>query len=143
MIINSSHINKDMKIGIPLSDNVAAQKELLAPSFHHTSLLGIYDIEQNILETIDLEQNNHSLDFTELLKEYEIKAVISPGYTMMVLKLFKVLNIATFRASDADVAENLESFMNGILPRYTFLDAMEASRENCDADSCGTCHTTC
>jgi len=132
-----------MKIGIPLSNNIVALKELLAPSFHHTSLLGVYDIESNILETINLEQNDHSVDFTELLKEYEIKAVISPNYTMMVLKLFKLLNIATFRASDADVAENIESFMNGILPRYTFLDAMEASKENCDADSCGACHTTC
>ena len=132
-----------MKIGIPLSNNIVALKEVLAPSFHHTSLLGVYDIDNNILETIDLDQNDHSVDFTELLKEYEIKAVISPNYTMMVLKLFKVLNIATFRASDADVAENIESFINGILPRYTFLDAMEASKENCDADACGACHSTC
>ncbi len=132
-----------MKIGIPLSENMIAVKQLLAPSFHHTSLLGVYDIEHNTLETINLEQNGYSVDFTELLKEYEIKAVISPNYTMVVLKLFKVLNIATFRASAADVTENLESFMTGILPRYTFPDAMEASRENCDADSCGTCLTTC
>jgi len=104
-----------MKIGISLSDNVISLKELFAPSFHHTSLLGIYDNEHNALETINLEQNGHSIDFTELLKEYEIKAVISPNYTMMVLKLFKVLNIATFRASDADVAENLESFKSGEL----------------------------
>jgi len=130
-----------MKIGIPLSDNVIALKEMLAPSFRHTSLLGVYDIEHNTLETINLEQNGHSVDFTELLKEYEIKAVISPDYTMMVLKLFKVLKIATFRASDVDVAENLESFKNGELTRYTFADAMEASKENCDADACGKCHT--
>lgn len=132
-----------MKIGIPLSDNVMSLKELFAPSFHHTSLLGIYDIEHNTLETINLEQNGHSIDFTELLKEYEIKAVISPDYTMMVLKLFKVLKIDTFRALGADVAENLELFKNGELPRYTFADAMEASKENCDADACGTCHTIC
>jgi|GEM_PF-1821108 len=132
-----------MKIGIPLSENIIAVKDLLAPSFHHTSLMGVYDIEHNTLETINLKQNGHSVDFTELLNEYEIKAVISPEYTMMVLKLFKVLKIATFRASDADVAENLESFKNGELPRYTFADAMEASKENCDADACGTCHTIC
>jgi predicted Fe-Mo cluster-binding NifX family protein len=132
-----------MKIGIPLSDNIITLKELLAPSFHHTSLLGVYDIEQNTLETIDLEQTNHSVDFTDLLKEYEIKAVISPGYTMMVLKLFKALKIATFRASDADVAENLESFKNGKLARYTFVDAMKASKANCDADACGSCQTLC
>ena len=132
-----------MKIGIPLSENIIAVKQMVAPSFHHTSLLGIYDIEHNTLETINLDQDDHSVDFTELLKEYEIKAVISPNYTMMVLKLFKVLNIATFRASEADVANNIDSFINGILPRYTFLDAMEASRENCDADSCGACHSTC
>jgi len=132
-----------MKIGIPLSENIIAVKQMVAPSFHHTSLLGIYDIEHNTLETINLDQDDHSVDFTELLKEYEIKAVISPNYTMMVLKLFKVLNIATFRASEADVADNIDSFINGILPRYTFLDAMEASRENCDADSCGACHSTC
>lgn len=132
-----------MKIGIPLSDNRIAVKELLAPSFHYTSLLGVYDIESNTLETINLEQNGHSVDFTELLKEYEIKAVISPSYTMMVLKLFKVLNIATFKATDTDLAVNLESFKEGELSRYTFADAMEASKENCDADSCGACHTTC
>jgi predicted Fe-Mo cluster-binding NifX family protein len=130
-----------MKIGIPISDNVAALKELLAPSFHHTSLLGIYDIENNILESINLEQNNLSVDFAELLKEYEIKAVISPNYTIMVLKLFKVLKIATFKASDDDVAYNLESFKNGKLSRYTFLDAMEASK-GCDT-SCGSCGTIC
>ena len=132
-----------MKIGIPLSDNVIAIKELLAPSFHHTSLMGIYDIEHNTQETINLEQNGHSVDFTELLKEYEIKAVISPDYTMMVLKLFKVLKIATFRASDADVAENLGMFRNGELTLYTFADAMEASKESCDADACGSCQTLC
>ena len=132
-----------MKIGIPLSDNIIAVKELLAPSFHHTSLLGVYDIEHNTLETINLEQNGHSVDFTELLKEYEIKAVISPTYTMMVLKLFKVLNIATFKATDADVAVNLELYKEGELPRYTFADAMVASKENCDADACGSCQTLC
>ena len=132
-----------MKIGIPLSENIIAVKQLLAPSFHHTSLLGVYDIEHNTLETINLEQNGHSVDFTELLKEYEIKAVISPDYTMMVLKLFKVLKIATFRALEADVAENIESFKNGELARYTFVDAMEASKANCDADACGSCQTLC
>jgi predicted Fe-Mo cluster-binding NifX family protein len=132
-----------MKIGIPLSDNDTALKELLASSFHHTSLLGVYDIEQNTLESINLAQNSATVDFTELLKEYQIEAVISSGYTMMVLKLFKVLKISTFRASGDDVAENLESFKNGLLPRYTFLDAMEASKENCDADACGLCATVC
>jgi len=81
---------------MPLSENIIAVKQLLAPSFHHTSLLGVYDIGQNTLETINLEQNDHSVDFTELLKEYEIKAVISPDYTMMVFKLFNVLKIGTF-----------------------------------------------
>lgn len=132
-----------MKIGIPLTKNNNKLKELLAPSFHHTSLLGVYDIEQNTLKTINLEQNGHSIDFTELLKEYEIKAVISPGYTMMVLKLFKILNISTFRALDTDIVINLESFKEGKLSRYTFADAMGASKENCDADSCGICHTIC
>ena len=130
-----------MKIGIPLSNDVIALNDLLAPSFHHTSLLGIYDIEQNVLQTINLEQNKDTLDFAEMLKEYEIKAVISPNYTIMVLKLFKVLNIATFKASDEDVTLNLESFIEGKLPRYTFLDAMEASK-GCDT-SCGTCGTIC
>jgi predicted Fe-Mo cluster-binding NifX family protein len=130
-----------MKIGIPLSNDVIALNELLAPSFHHTSLLGIYDIEQNILETINLEQDNVTMDFAELLKEYEIKAVISPSYTIMVLKLFKLLNIATFSASGQDVNVNLESFMEGKLSRYTFLDAMEASK-GCDS-SCGSCGTIC
>lgn len=32
-----------MKIAFPLSENVVTLKELLAPSFYHTSLLGIYD----------------------------------------------------------------------------------------------------
>lgn len=132
-----------MKIGIPLSNNAIALKELLAPSFHHTSLLGVYDLTNNTLETIDFEQNNHSDGFTEILKEYEIKAVISPSYTMMVLKLFKVLNIATFRASDTDVAINLELFKDGELSRYTFADAMEASKEGCDSSSCGSCSTIC
>jgi len=132
-----------MKIGIPLSENIIAVKQLLAPSFHHTSLLGVYDIEYNTLETINLEKDGHSVDFTELLKEYEIKAVISPEYTMMVLKLFKVLKIATFRASNTDAAENLESFKNGELARYTFVDAIEASKANCDADACGSCQTLC
>jgi predicted Fe-Mo cluster-binding NifX family protein len=132
-----------MKIGISLSDKDTVLKELLALSFHHTSLLGVYDIEQNTLETINFEQNNPTVDFTELLKEYEIEAVIRSGYTMMVLKLFKVLKINTFRASSDDVAVNLESFKNGLLPRYTFLDAMEASKENCDADACGLCVTVC
>ena len=132
-----------MKIGIPLSDNEPALIELLASSFHHASLLGVYDIDQNTLETINLEQNNATVDFTDILKEYHIEAVISSGYTMMVLKLFKVLKIATFRASGDDVAENLDSFKNGLLPRYTFLDAMEASKENCDADACGLCVTVC
>jgi len=130
-----------MKIGIPLSNDVIALNEQLAPSFHHTSLLGIYDIEQNVLETINLEQNNETMDFAELLKEYEIKAVISPNYTIMVLKLFKVLKIATFRASDDNVTVNLESFIDGKLSRYTFLDAMEASK-GCDS-SCGSCGTIC
>ena len=132
-----------MKIGIPLSDNQPALKELLASSFHHTSLLGVYDIDQNTLETINLEQNNATVDFTDLLKEYQIEAVISSGYTMMVLKLFKVLKIATFRSSGEDVAENFESFRNGLLSRYTFVDAMEASKENCDTDACGLCLTVC
>ena len=132
-----------MKIGIPLSDNDIALKELLASSFHHTSLLGVYEIEQNTLETINLEQNNQAVDFTALLQEYEIEAVISPGYTLMVLKLFKVLKIATFKASGADAAENFESFRNGLLSRYTFVDAMEASKENCDTDACGLCLTVC
>ena len=87
-----------MKIGIPLSDNVIALKELFAPSFHHTSLLGVYDLDNNTWETINLAQNGHSVDFNELLIVYEIKAVISPDYTMVVLKLFKVLKIATFKA---------------------------------------------
>ena len=131
-----------MKIGIPLSQNVVALKELLAPSFHHTTLLGIYDIEQNTLETIDLEQSNKTLDFAALLKEYEIKAVISPDYTIMVMKLFKLLNIATFKAADSDVADTIASFRNGELSRYTFLDAMEASK-TCDLTLCGTCGTLC
>ena len=132
-----------MKIGIPLSENIIAVKQLIAPGFHHTSLLGVYDIEYNTLETINLEKDGHSVDFTELLKEYEIKAVISPEYTMMVLKLFKVLKIATFRASNTDAAENLKSFKNGELARYTFVDAIEASKANCDADACGSCQTLC
>lgn len=83
------------------------------------------------------------MDFTELLKEYQITAVISPVYTIMVLKLFKILEIAAFRATEDDVAVNLEAFKDGQLSRYTFLDAMEASKENCDATSCGACHITC
>ena len=132
-----------MKIGIPLSENPVTRNMSLAPSFHHTSLLGVYDINQNILETIDLDQNNPSGDFTELLKACEIKAVISPDYTVMVLKLFKVMGIATFRAKNLDINTNIESFMNGVLSRYTFLDAMEASRENCDSSLCGSCGTVC
>lgn len=132
-----------MKIAFPLSENVVTLKELLAPSFYHTSLLGIYDLANNTFETIDLEQQTYSLDFTELLKEYQIKAVISPAYTIMVLKLFKILEISAFRASEADIAVNLESFKDGQLPRYSFLDAMEASKENCDPTACGACHTTC
>ena len=132
-----------MKIGIPLSDNIIAVKELIAPSFHHTSLLGIYDLEKEQLETINLEKEGMPIDFTALLKERKIEAVISPGYTMMVLKLFKVLKIATFKASEADLEGNLESFKNGELSRYTFVDAMEASRENCDPAACGSCDTLC
>ena len=129
-----------MKIGIPLSENIIAVRQLLAPSFQHTSLLGIYDCDQNTLETIHLEQNGHSIDFSELLKEHEIKAVISPDFTIMVLKLFKVLKIITFRASDSDVADNIKLFKNGELARYTFVDAAKA---NCTADACGSCQTLC
>jgi predicted Fe-Mo cluster-binding NifX family protein len=132
-----------MKIGIPLSNNIAALKEMLAKSFHHTSLLGVYDIEKNLLETIDLEQTNNSINFAELLKESKIEAVISPEYTVIVLKLFKILNIKTFRASDFKLAENLKSFKNGELSRYTFIDAIESSKANCDPSSCGSCYSTC
>lgn len=130
-----------MEIRIPLSDNIIAVKELLTPSFNHTSLLGVYDIEQNTLETITLKQNGHTIDFTELLKEYEINAVISPEYTMMKLKLFKALRITTFIASDAEVAENPKLLKNGELHRYTIAGAMEANKENCDLDTIGSCHT--
>jgi predicted Fe-Mo cluster-binding NifX family protein len=132
-----------MKIGIPLSENIIAVKQLLAPSFHHTSLFGVYDIEHNTLKTISLEQNGQIVDFAELLKEYDIKAVISPDYTIIVLKLFKVLKISTFRALDNKMAENLESFKNGELTRYTFADAMEASKSSCDARACGSCQIIC
>ncbi len=131
-----------MKIGFPISENLITLKELLAPGFNHTSMFGIYDVANDTIETIDLMQENHSVDFASLLKEYEIKAVISPEYSIMVLKLFKLMNIDTFRALDAGVIANIESFRVGKLSRYTFLDAMEANKQ-CDASSCGTCQTSC
>lgn len=131
-----------MKIGIPLTTSAVAIEAQLAPSFHHTSLLGIYDMVNSILETIDLKENNNSGGFVELLKQHEIKAVISAEYTVMALKLFKVMNIETFKAEDAFLSINLQSFKNGELLPYTFRDAMEASSESCDS-SCTSCHTTC
>jgi predicted Fe-Mo cluster-binding NifX family protein len=131
-----------MKIGFPISENLNTLREPLAPGFNQTSLFGIYDVVNNTIETIDLLRENHSIDFATLLKEYEIKAVISPDYSIMVLKLFKLMNIDTFRALDAGIIENIESFSVGKLSRYTFLDALEASKK-CDASACGSCITTC
>jgi len=131
-----------MKIAIPLSENIITVSDLLAPSFHHTSLLGIYDLETGSLEKINLQKDDCSVDFTELLKEYEVKAVIGAIYTVMVLKLFKVLSIATFRASEGDLTANIEAFRDGLLPRYTYVDAMEASKLNCES-SCDSCQSIC
>jgi predicted Fe-Mo cluster-binding NifX family protein len=131
-----------MKIGFPVSENLMTLQEPFAPSFHHTSLFGIYDVANNTIETIDLAQEDHSMDFAALLKEYEIKAVISPEYSIMVLKLFKIMNIDTYRALEVGVIANIQSFSVGKLSRYTFLDAIEASKQ-CDALSCGSCHTLC
>jgi predicted Fe-Mo cluster-binding NifX family protein len=132
-----------MKIGVPLSDNSAVRKERLAISFHHTSLFGVYDVEQNTLEAINLEENGQTVDFVDLLKQYEIKALISPNYTIMVLKLFKLMKIETLKAAGSDITRNIESFKSGELPPYTFADAKEASLEHCGTDDCGSCHVTC
>jgi len=131
-----------MKIGIPLTHSAVAIEAQLAPSFHHTSLLGIYDMANNVLETIDLEESNNSGGFVELLKQHEIIAVFSAEYTVMALKLFKIMNIVAFKANDPHLAVNVQSFKNGELLPYTFREAMEASPESCDS-SCSSCHTTC
>jgi len=56
---------------------------------------------------------------------------------------FKAVITATFRASNVGLAENHESLRNKELARYAFIDAMDGSKTNCDADACGSCRTLC
>ena len=132
-----------MKIGIPLSDNIIVVAERLAPSFHHTQLLGIFDLENSSLETINLEEENYSGGFTELLNERKISAVISPTYSPIVLKLFKVMNIETLKAEGTDFMMNIESYKDDSLSIYTFEDAREAAKIGCDASAYSSCGSTC
>ena len=131
-----------MNIGIPLSDNLIATRERLAMSFHHTSLFGIYDTTNNILETIVLNQDDYSGSFTDLLTEWKIEAVICPQYTVMGLKLFKLMKIETFKAEGFDLMANIDALQIGELKPYTFDDAREAAAKMCTS-SCNTCSSTC
>jgi predicted Fe-Mo cluster-binding NifX family protein len=132
-----------MKIGIPLLENIRTTDEILAPSFNHTQMLGIYDVAGNTLEMIDLEQESYFGGFTDLLKELDIQSVISPTYSPVALKLFKLLDIRTYKASGNRVRKNISALMEGTLPVYTFADALNSLTENCDPSFCGSCGSVC
>ncbi len=132
-----------MKIGLPISDRLLVVSERLAPSFHHTTILGIYDTVSNTLETLDFEQENHPGGFTGIMKERGIEAVVSPVYSPVVLKLFKMMDINPYKASGSTINKNVEALQKGILPIYSFAEALEASAISCDSALCGSCSSTC
>ena len=132
-----------MKIGIPLLDNNGSPEESIAPGFNHTPLLGIYDVTSNTLETINLEKENYYGGFSDFLKDHDINTVISPSYSPVVLRLFRIMNIITYQASGDDIPSNITSLKEGTLPVYTFADALKSAAENCDPSLCGSCGSTC
>jgi predicted Fe-Mo cluster-binding NifX family protein len=133
-----------MKIGIPVMESTtSATNEIIAPGFNHTPLLGIYDMTSNTMEMMNLEKENYYGGFSDFLKDRGIKTVISPFYSPVVLRLFRIMNIITLKASGNDVPENIKALKEGMLPVYTFADALQSAAENCDPSFCGSCGSIC
>ncbi len=132
-----------MKIGIPIMENAGTTNEIIAPSFNHTHLLGVYDVTNDTLKLVNLEEESYFGGFTGLIKELDIQSVISPAYSPVVLKLFKLMEIRIYKASGRLVRENIHAFLEGRLTGYTFADALGSLTDNCDPSFCGSCGSVC
>lgn len=124
-----------MKIGFPLLNS----KEL-APDFAHCNHIAIYNSLNDKINIISL---NHS-DLAEqnsfqVLVKNGLRAVVSPFYSFMSLRVFKENKITTYKAKGKLIDKNIEFYKTDKLKAFDIYDALltgECAKDclSCDPD---------
>ncbi|MBN1119179.1 MAG: NifB/NifX family molybdenum-iron cluster-binding protein [Bacteroidales bacterium] len=129
-----------MKVVIPVVDNGTA-KDALAPAFHNSDFVCIYDSESENYEwmkTVEISEKpgNLSLGF----KQKGIGTVISKSMSGMALSLFKALGLEVYEAVSNSVAENISLLVENKLKPIMAASASDSSCNglcsSCSSDTC-------
>jgi len=111
-----------MRIGVPLLGNDEVGRNTLAPGFHLCKYLGIYSLDSDKLEILEVAKNADGIgqnSILNLLTKENITAVISPSLKIVAFILFKDSSFAVFKAEGSDLESNIELLRNNKLSKYT------------------------
>ncbi|MDP4208479.1 MAG: hypothetical protein Q8928_06665 [Bacteroidota bacterium] len=131
-----------MKIGIPVNSSTSDLKKIRTCSLHNSDYLGIYDLKEEKLKILPVNNYNSSInqEFVEILKLYNISAVISSDFRLTAIKQFRKHCITPYKADGDSLHENIERFRQQKLNRFSVYDLGNDSA--CAAD-CTSCLESC
>lgn len=115
-----------MKVAFPLIN----EREL-ALDFSKSTIIGIFDEENERLEFIQLEsefQNKGGSVLMDLQQVKDLTTIVSPSLSFMALRVFKEHQFETFKADGTSLLENIILFKERTLKPFmsagSFLEAM-------------------
>jgi predicted Fe-Mo cluster-binding NifX family protein len=127
-----------MKIAFPLvSDNI------LAADFTHAHFVGVFDTEMDKIEILsidEIDKKTGNSSFSQTLISVGINVVVSAYYSFMSLRVFKENSIEPYKASSADLHENIAMYKAKELYPYDVVESLLIG--DCARD-CIRCSTTC
>jgi len=127
-----------MKIGIPIAGDETSLDNVLAPGFHACKYFGIYDLQNDTVEVLSID--SAKTGFIKLLHDKDIKAVISPSFQILSIRLFRENFIDIYKAESLDVSENIDCLKHNLLNKFSFWDMNDEN--NCKS-GCSACISPC
>ena len=128
-----------MIIIIPVADNMES-KDILAPDFHNTEYVCIYESDNNSyrwLKKTDISKKEGNLSIE--LKRKGIYTIITSQIELMTLALFNDVGLKVYKAKSTSIVENIKLFHNHQLELFTPKSAIGVL--DC-VSSCGSGHTS-
>jgi len=111
-----------MKIGVPLLGNDDKGRKTMASGFHACTHLGIYNLDTDELNVIEICADTESIGQNSLLNIFtreNISAVISPSLKIVAFIILKESSFSVYKAEGFDLEENIKLLKSNELSRYT------------------------
>lgn len=127
-----------MKIAFPLKN----EKDL-ANDFSEALFIGIYDDIQERIEYFTISTINNQIGmacFFDVMATRGLKAVISPYYNFLSVRVFKESRIEPHKAKGYNLIDNIKYYFNLELKPFELNESFEVAE--CSSD-CRNCNSSC